>query len=472
MTKNDIPRIDGPWNVARRLFPVLVEGMRNPVWSPACVASVLEVLALGSEGTTRDELSDLVGDAGLIGADDPYSLVCADKWKSDDYMASLAVGLWLSARAKPAPWFVEACERARLSVTEADLADPATAGAIARWVDSETHGQVSPNVTLPRDALACVVGAIYLRDAWEDPFIDANTIIGTFHAEAGDVRCAYMRGRMSCEVIESDDVLVVSLGLSAGGRLLVAVGPEKTAPDANVSLRLFEDVAREGYAKEEVRLSMPRFECEMASVDLEDALRSAGVSTARAMELGPMVGTSPCPMALIHGARLAVDERGLEAGAYTMAAVCEAIPAPDPREVVLDRPFLFALVSQNGTPLFVGRVDTPSENTLVWRDMVDREDYAAVDWAFAMGERYTISDEGVDGWCRMTVEDDQPKGVFEITCKIYGSLTHTVFAPDYSEAYDKAEGMKRDLEEFVRLSEGDAPFDRTDWIRSFVERWQ
>jgi hypothetical protein len=32
--------------------------------------------------------------------------------------------------------------------------------------------------------------------------------------------------------------------------------------------------------------------------------------------------------------------------------------------------------------------------------------------------------------------------------------------------------MKRDLEEFVRLSEGDAPFDRTDWIRSFVERWQ
>ena len=472
MTKNDTSLIDGPWNVARRLFPVLGKGIRNPVWSPACVASVLEVLSVGSEGTTRDELSGFVGDGGLIGADDPYSIVSTDKWRSDDYMASLAVGLWLSTRAKPAARFTDACERVQLCVVEADLADPATAGAIARWVESETHGQVSPSVTLPRDALACVVGAIYLRDAWEDSFVDANTIIGTFHAEDRDVRCAYMRGRLSSDVLESDDVLVVSLGLSAGSRLLVTVGSEGSVPDTGTALRLFERVAREGCAREEVRLSMPRFECEMASVDLEDALRSAGVSTAHAMELGPMVGTSPCPMALIHGARLAVDERGLEAGAYTMAAVCEAIPDPNPREVVLDRPFLIALVSQNGAPLFVGRVDTPSENTLVWRDMVDREDYAAVDWAFAMGERYTVSDEGVDGWCRMTVEDDQPKGVFEITCKIYGSLTHTVFAPDYSEAYDKAEGMKRDLEEFVRLSEGDAPFDRTDWIRSFVERWQ
>lgn len=50
-------------------------------------------------------------------------------------------------------------------------------------------------------------------------------------------------------------------------------------------------------------------------------------------------------------------------------------------------------------------------------------------------------------------------------------MVHTVFAADYSEAYGKAEGIKRNLEEFVMASKSDDPFDRAEWMADLVERW-
>ena len=471
MAGKTIAPVDAAWNVAKGLVALVGNSSVNPVWSPASVCAVLEVLALGSSGETRKELDGVLGCGRAAMTEDPYALVSTDRWKSDDYRASIVKGLWLAQKATPDQGFVEGCERHGVDVTWADLSDPSSETEIAHWIEIATEGLLSPDISLPPDALACVVSALYLKDAWEEPFEDGDTEVGIFHAASGDVKCAYMRGRRRCELLESDGLLAMSLRLSAGGRLVFAIGSEEPTPDATESLPALEEVARRGGTVEEVLVYVPRFACDTESVDLVGALRSAGVSTAASMDLGPMVGTSPCPMGLAHGARLAVDERGIEAGAYTMAAAAEGIPDKDPRVVVLDRPFLVALVSQNGSPLFLGRVDRPSENVLVWKDAIGEEEWQSIDEAWAMGRRYKLSDEEVEGWCRVTVEEDQPRDVFEITCSIYGAMVHTVFAADYSEAYGKAEGIKRDLEEFVMGSKSDAPFNKEGWIRSFVERW-
>ena len=58
--------------------------------------------------------------------------------------------------------------------------------------------------------------------------------------------------------------------------------------------------------------------------------------------------------------RGAIDGEGGTAAAYTVMAMAGATPPPEEEgDFVLDRPFLFAVTSQDGLPLFVGIVHQP-----------------------------------------------------------------------------------------------------------------
>lgn len=76
-----------------------------------------------------------------------------------------------------------------------------------------------------------------------------------------------------------------------------------------------------------------------------------------------MVGVEGTPTQIVHGAKFAVDENGVEAGAYTAMVAAAGLPPekpPEPRKITLDRPFYAALVSRTGVPLFVASVALPS----------------------------------------------------------------------------------------------------------------
>lgn len=64
---------------------------------------------------------------------------------------------------------------------------------------------------------------------------------------------------------------------------------------------------------------------------------------------------------VLHKAFLAVDEQGTKAGAATMVGM-EKSSAPmdpeQPKEVILDRPFLYMIVDyENRFPIFIGTAD-------------------------------------------------------------------------------------------------------------------
>ena len=62
-----------------------------------------------------------------------------------------------------------------------------------------------------------------------------------------------------------------------------------------------------------------------------------------------------------HAARVAIDEEGVTAAAYTVMMEAGAAEPPDEEiDFTLDRPFVFAITSQDGLPLFIGVVNTPN----------------------------------------------------------------------------------------------------------------
>ena len=66
---------------------------------------------------------------------------------------------------------------------------------------------------------------------------------------------------------------------------------------------------------------------------------------------------------VIHKTHIELDEKGTKAAAVTVIDVKGESCAPEPeleiKEVILDRPFVFAIVdTETGTPVFAGVVNT------------------------------------------------------------------------------------------------------------------
>ena len=225
------------WRIARALGRELVSQRANAVWSPACVASLLAVAREGASGTTRRELDALLGADGCPGIgnflekDDPFGLKPLGSWGYEDYAASMAVATWISNATSPSDAFLRKCADCSVHASIADLGDPQVGREVSDWISEQTRGLLSPSVELSPLTLVCLVSALYLKDAWEDPFYKDETEAGAFHAPDGDTQVAYMNGICSSKVLEKSGFTAFELGLS---RAPPCSSPSQTATSASL----------------------------------------------------------------------------------------------------------------------------------------------------------------------------------------------------------------------------------------------
>lgn len=69
---------------------------------------------------------------------------------------------------------------------------------------------------------------------------------------------------------------------------------------------------------------------------------------------------------------------------------------------------------------------------------------------------------------RITLERDGIIAPYSITCGVYGLMVHTAFAGQETEAMEKYDGMKKELQEFVDSDDDDIS---GDWCEQFANRW-
>ena len=108
-----------------------------------------------------------------------------------------------------------------------------------------------------------------------------------------------------------------------------------------------------------------QFEAEWGG-ELKELLAELGLETAfdPAQADFSALGTAPDgPLyvsSVVHKARIEVNEKGTEAAAATVVGVYGAAAPTDYRELVLDRPFCYAVVDlERGVPLFLGTFERP-----------------------------------------------------------------------------------------------------------------
>lgn len=462
-----MPKAEGAWLLTQKTSAAILSGDGNNVYSPACIYEGLRAARMGADGGTAAELDALLDTDGAEG--DWLGLSRVDGWSYGDYKAHLAAGIWLDGKTRPVEAFVDRCRANEVPIVEADFSEPGAGERIADWIFEQTEGLLAPVIDLEPSTLACIACALYLKDAWKFEFDKQATRRESFYAEGGDVDADYMMLEARLAVEDTDFGVLVGCPFSNGASMVFALPNEgSTLGGVLADGSALEAISAFAGEEIDVELHLPKFSCETTVEGMAAVLASAGFSTASMPDLTPMTGMSGTLVSYFHGAKIEIDEIGIEAGAYFAMAVPAGSPPEmlvpsKPRLIVFDRPFLYVVVSRTGQPLFMGAVRAPKADPYSWLPhRLESEKGSEDGWI--------IEDEEIPGVCRITLEEDGITAPYSITCGVCGLMLHTAFAADYDEGIRKYEGMKRDLGECGRLLD-DKAFDAGEWCEVFTGKW-
>jgi serpin B len=245
-------------------------------------------------------------------------------------------------------------------------------GEINGWVAQETEQKIQdliPAGVLGPNTRLVLANAIYFRGDWARQFEKTATHDEPFHLSgAPPVAVPLMFGKLTAGFAARPDAAMKVLELPYKGDDLsmVVLLPDATDGLAALESKLTaEDVRRwtTGLGRQDVLVFLPRFSME-SGFGLGTTLAAMGMPQAFSdrADFSGMNGKRDLSIsAVLHKARVDVDEQGTEAAAATGVAVGVRAARPEePATFRADHPFVFFIRhNPTGAILFLGRVTDP-----------------------------------------------------------------------------------------------------------------
>ncbi len=357
----------------------------NLVFSPASIATALRLVLLGARGETAAQV------AAALHLPSPHDAGPGLRAGSA-LLGDLAAGeltlrapntVWLQSGLPLEPGLTAAlAAAAAVALRDADFRGAADQARreINQFIAEQTEGKISdllsPGVIDP-DTRLVLASAVYLKAAWAHPFRPGATQNAPFHPDMGtqltvptmrvQARLRYLRGDgfQAVELPYADARLGMVIVLPDG-----SAGPGTGAPAAHgPGTAVYPGPLGgllAGLAPRQVSLALPRFRV-TSGFGLRPVLAALGMPLAFSPEADFSGITAAQRLRIdevVHKAYVNVNEEGTEAAAATalvMTASARIMDPEPPVEMVVDRPFLFAITDpQTGLPLFLGRVTDPA----------------------------------------------------------------------------------------------------------------
>ena len=361
------------------LYQVLAGDTASTVFSPASVASALRMALCGARGETAAELARALHvdpaarpeDAAASG----LSLLPAGR-NGGSAVFRAPNTVWVQSGLPLRAEFTGSLGRAAAELAGADFAaaPEAARAEINQVIASQTEGKITG--LLPPGAITTVTrlvlaSAVYLKAAWAQPFPERATADAPFYPDGPDrpdgrgLAVPMMRGTATRSYLRGDGYQAVLLPYRDVGLAMAVLLPDGplTALRPKVAAAGLGGLLA-GTASHQVTLSLPRFRLE-AAFDLIPALERLGITEAFGgdADFGGITSAGPLQIgAVAHKAYIDVDERGTEAAAATGVVIKTraAVRPMQPVTMVVDRPFLFAIVdTSTSLPVFLGQVIRP-----------------------------------------------------------------------------------------------------------------
>ncbi len=351
---------------------VLQDG-ENACFSPLSLYQALTALAGGAGGQTRNELLSFLGQSDLETLISESGKLCRCNYRDNDAETlKIAVSLWLpaaDAASYSADWLSGTAENCYASVYQMNSAGEDTAPALGQWLSDSTGGLIRSAAASDGlgDSGLMLANTVLYQARWADAFSSDRTESGTFTAASGEtVTCEFMHRTVTDgSYIETSEYIKSSLALSTG-RMIVVLPKEGVDADSLLSEEKLWEIFENGdYSQGAVEWSVPKFET-ASEYTLSAVLEGLGVTAAFDAGSADFSGITE-EQALSVGEILqetyiSVDESGIaaEAGTGAEAAGEAAEAGTAAAEMNLNRPFLYLITADDGSPVCIGIVRIPA----------------------------------------------------------------------------------------------------------------
>jgi serpin B len=352
---------------------LLSGGTESQCYSPLSLYQALSLLASGAQGQTQTELLALLGQSDLDTlAEESGKLYRVNYQNNEEGVLQIANSLWLDDTAADGTpieynesWVLSAASDYYADVYQADFSDGSTAQALGAWIAEKTGNLLQPSqndLGLSQDTVLALVNTLWYRSGWTTKFNSDKTETGDFTTAAGEtMQTEFMHQTNDTGYyIRGEGYTKSYLRLYTGSMIIVLPDEDVTVDDLLTEEKLWEIFENGDYRSGEIQWSVPKFQTD-TQLDLSNTLQSLGVTTAFSLNADfSEISTSAMYLSGIRqGTHIALDEEGIEATSYTVAGITEAAePDEDPTvvEMNLDRPFIYLITANDGSPLFLGVV--------------------------------------------------------------------------------------------------------------------
>jgi serpin B len=343
--------------------------------SPYSAATALQMVGNGAAGQTKAEMQQALGTSSLSTAElNQASKAAVDLLDSSDtnLILTTANALWYRQGVVIKSSFTNANGKFFDAMIKAlDFNNPQAAeAAINQWAGEKTHGRIQGIADGMINSYTDLIlaNAIYFKGKWEDPFDVKLTKDRPFHSAAG--------GQKNLPMMEMSKKFMYRKGTGYQAVRLPYMGDDLAMyvflPDAGSSpeklLQIMNGdkwrrVTMPGFDEREGTVVLPKFKLEYAA-EFNQSLKALGMKTAfdiKKADLSGIFSDPHCISEVRQKAFIEVNEEGTEAAAVTAIG----IPAggigfnpPPPFKMIVDRPFLFAIVdARSEMILFMGLVN-------------------------------------------------------------------------------------------------------------------
>jgi serine protease inhibitor len=347
--------------------------------SPYSAATALQMAANGAAGRTKTEMQQVLGTSDLSTA----ALNVASKAavellnpKDTNVILTTANALWYRQGAAVKPGFLEANRKFFSSTIKAlDFGNVSTAEAeINRWASDQTHGRITGIANGMIDPLytdLVLANAIYFKGKWLDPFDAKLTKERPFHPATGaGKKLPMMEMSKKFSYRKGSGYQAVRLPYVGYDLAMYVFLPEPGSSPAKLLQIMNGDnwrrVTMPGFSERDGLVVLPKFKLEN-TLELNAPLKALGMKSAfnptsvkPSADFSEMFSDPHHISEVRQKAFVEVSEEGTEAAAVTaLAPIAEGLAEnpPKPFQMIVDRPFLFAIVdARSEMILFMGLV--------------------------------------------------------------------------------------------------------------------
>lgn len=349
------------------------ENGENSLYAPANVYMALSLLSEVTDGESRAQILSLLGTSDAAEQRKIAGALWNKNYCSDGALTSvIANSLWLRDDTEYNTDTLGVLAKEYYASSYAgEMGSSSYDKDLQDWVNHQTGGFLSDSVQglrLDPETVMALVSTMYYRAKWSDEFNKESTSTDIFHAESGDVECDFMHMTSPRSYYYTDGFNAVELGLvESGGMWLILPDEGKTVGDVLENDKFYSLLSAPNEFDSthiQVELSMPKFDVKQNS-ELSKQLEDLGITDVFDSEKADFSPIKEDSSGLFlsqvqHSVRVAADEEGVTAAAFTMMSVNgTAMPPVEKVEFNLNRPFIFVITDSDGAPLFAGTVNCP-----------------------------------------------------------------------------------------------------------------